>query len=158
VRKLSKKQKIAAAGAAVVVAAGAGTAYAYWSSTGTGTGSAATSAGGADLTVTQTSTISNMYPGDSPQTIAGTVTNNAANSAYVANVVVSIKGVAQAAGATGTCGADDYSLVNPTMAIGQDIASGGTVKFSGATIQFNNKGTNQDGCKGATVNLGYAAS
>ncbi len=27
--------------------------------------------------------------------------------------------------------------------------------WSGATIKFNNKATNQDACKGATVNLAY---
>jgi len=44
------------------------------------------------------------------------------------------------------------------MDVKQDIAAGATVTFSGATIQFNNKASNQDGCKGATVNLAYAAS
>ena len=45
------------------------------------------------------------------------------------------------------------------MHIGQDVASGATVPFSGATIQFNNKPTaNQDGCKGATVTLRFRAA
>jgi hypothetical protein len=44
------------------------------------------------------------------------------------------------------------------MAIGKDVAAGASTSFSGATIQFNNKASNQDGCKGATVNLAYAAS
>jgi hypothetical protein len=99
-----------------------------------------------------------MYPGDGPQTIAGTVTNNASNSAYVAKVTVSITSVTQAQGATGTCDASDYTLSSPDMAIGKDVAAGASTSFSGATIQFNNKASNQDGCKGATVNLAYAAS
>jgi hypothetical protein len=144
--------------AGAVLVAGGGAAWAYWSSQGTGTGSASTSAGASNLSIAQTSTISNMYPGDAAQTISGTVTNNAANKAYVNAVTVSIAGVTKAAGATGTCDATDYTLSNPTMSVAQDVAAGATVNFTGATLQFNNKATNQDGCKGATVNLAYASN
>ena len=96
-----------------------------------------------------------MFPGDAPQIISGTVQNNAANSAYVAKVTVSIASVS---GGAGSCDASDYTLASPDMLIGKDIAAGATESFSGATLQFNNKATNQDGCKGATVNLAYAAS
>jgi len=158
-RKLSTKQKIAATGTAAVVAvAGAGTAYAYWTSTGSGTGSATTSAGASNLTLAQTSNISNMYPGDSAQAITGTVTNNAGNSAYVTAVTASISGVTLATGAVGVCDASDYTLATPTMTVGRDVVAGGSATFTGATIKFNNKTTNQDGCKGATVALAYAAS
>jgi hypothetical protein len=45
------------------------------------------------------------------------------------------------------------------MTVGKDIAAGKSESFSGASIQFNNKSSsNQDGCKGATVNLAYNAS
>ena len=45
----------------------------------------------------------------------------------------------------------------PTMAVNAEVPAGtGQGQFTGATIQFNNKATNQDGCKGATVNLAYA--
>lgn len=142
----------------VLVVGGAGAAYAYWSTSGTGTGTATTSTGTASLVITQTSTISNMYPGDTAQPIGGTVKNTAANSAYVATVTVSISSVTPATGVTGGCSALDYSLASPGMPVGQDVAAQGTVSFSGATIQFNDKTTNQDGCKGATVNLVYTAS
>jgi hypothetical protein len=155
-RKLSTKQKIAATGTAAVVAvAGAGTAYAYWTSTGSGTGSATTSTGASNLTLAQTSNISNMYPGDSAQAITGTVTNNAGNSAYVTAVTASISGVT---GGAGVCDASDYTLAGPIMPVRQDVAAGTSATFTGATIKFNNKTTNQDGCKGATVALAYAAS
>ncbi len=155
-RKLSTRQKIAATGTAAVVAvAGAGTAYAYWTSTGSGTGSATTSAGASNLTLAQTSNISNMYPGDSAQAITGTVTNNAGNSAYVTAVTASISGVT---GGAGACDASDYTLATPTMTVCRDVVAGGSATFTGATIKFNNKTTNQDGCKGATVVLAYAAS
>lgn len=158
-RKLSKKQKIAAAGTAAVVAvAGGGIAYAYWSTSGSGTGSAATSAGASNLAIAQTSTLSSMYPGDTPQTISGTVTNNASQSAYVAQVVVSIASVTKGGSPVVGCDATDYALTNPTMNVAKDIAGGSSTTFSGATIQFNDKTSNQDACKGATVNLAYAAS
>lgn len=149
------RKKLAVGAAVAVVAIGGGTAYAYWSTSGSGTGSASTSAGAADLTVAQTSTITNLAPGVAAQGISGTVTNNAANSAYVTKVVASIASVT---GGAGTCDASDYTLANPQMNIGSDVPSHGTVSFSGATLAFNNKATNQDGCKGATVNLAYAAS
>lgn len=156
---MRKSTKITAAvGGAAIAVATAGTAYAYWSTTGSGTGSATTSSGASNLTIAQTSILSNMYPGDSAQTISGTVKNNAANSAYVSKVTVSIASVTQAANATGSCDATDYTLASPEMTVAKDIASGATENFSGATIKFNNKASAQDGCKGATVNLAYASN
>jgi hypothetical protein len=99
-----------------------------------------------------------FYPGDSAQTISGTVTNNATNSAYVNSVTVSISSVSQAVGAIGSCDATDYTLSLPVMAVGSDIAAGGSSTFTGATLKFNNKASNQDGCKGATVHLAYASN
>jgi len=154
---MRNKKKIILAAAAVVVI-GAGSAFAYWSTTGSGTGSGTTSAGASNLTIVQTSTIANMYPGDAPQTISGTVTNGAANSAYVNTVTASIASVTQAAGAVGTCDSTDYTLATPTMTVASDIAAGASKPFTGATLQFNNKASNQDGCKGATVNLAFSSN
>ena len=148
-------KKIAAGIAAgAIVLGGGGVAFAYWTSGGTGAGSASTSAGAANLTLAQTSTLANLYPGGAPQAITGTVTNNADNSAYVTSVTVSIASVTPAAGATGSCDTSDYTLGGTTiMAVGKDVASKASATFSGATIAFNNKPANQDACKGATVNL-----
>ena len=43
------------------------------------------------------------------------------------------------------------------MSVNAEVAAG-TAKgsFTGATIRFNDKATNQDACKGATVGLAYA--
>jgi hypothetical protein len=153
--KFGKKKIIVGVVAAAVIAGGAGAAYAYWTTSGTGTGSASTSAGASDLTITQTSVISNLAPGVAPQTISGTVTNNASNSAYVNDVTVSIASVS---GGAGSCDATDYDLVSPVMHVGQDVASSGTASFTGATLAFHDKATPQDGCKGATVHLAYASN
>ena len=158
-RKISKTKKFIIGGAAVTaVAVGAGVAYAYWTTTGTGSGTASTSAGASNLTITQTSDSSGLAPGVAAQTITGTVKNNASNSAYVTSVTVSIASVTKAAGATGTCDATDYTLTGATMPVTTDVAPGASAPFTGATLAFNNKATNQDGCKGATVNLSYASN
>ena len=159
-RPVRSNRKVGAVlvGSLLTLSAGGG-AFAYWSTMGNGSGSATSSAGTANLSIVQTSVVKDMHPGDSAQTLTGTITNNAPNSAYVSKVVASISSVTQAAGATGTCDATDYTLATPTMTVNTDIVSGATVTFTGATLQFNNKATvNQDGCKGATVNLAYAAS
>jgi hypothetical protein len=73
-------------------------------------------------------------------------------------VTVSISSVTKAGGApAGTCDATDYTLANAAMTVNADVPAGnGTGSWTGATIQFNNKpATNQDACKGATVNLAY---
>jgi hypothetical protein len=42
------------------------------------------------------------------------------------------------------------------MTVGAEASADDTTTWGGATIQFNNKVTNQDACKLATVNLAYA--
>ena len=157
-RTLSKKSRIALAGAVVVAVAGGGVAYGYWSTNGTGAGSASSTAGAASLTITQTTAPANLAPGLPAGVLSGTVENTAAHSAYVHHVTVSISSVTQAANATGDCTADDYTLSNTVMDVSTELASNATASFSGATLAFHDKDTDQDGCKGATVNLAYAAS
>jgi hypothetical protein len=158
--KFTKKKKLAALVVGLgVAAAGGGLAFAYWTSSGSGTGSAGTGPGTSNLLITQTSVINGLAPGTPAQTIAGTVQNNATNSAYVTAVTASISGVVKAAGApAGPCTAADYTLSNATMNVATDVAAGATVNFTGATLAFNNTAVNQDGCKGATVNLAYASN
>jgi hypothetical protein len=156
-RALNKKV-VTGVVAGTLVLAGSGVAYAYWTATGSGTGSATTAAGGSNLFLAQTSTISNLHPGGAAQAITGRVTNKADNAAYVTSVTVTIVGVALAPGATG-CDKTDYVIANSIMNVGKDLAGkGGVAEFSGASIQFNNKETSQDACKGASVLLNYTAA
>jgi hypothetical protein len=143
---------IAAAGVASV-------AFGYWTAGGSGSGSGAAAGAQSPLTANQTTTLSAMYPGDSPQTISGDFTNANSGPIRVATVTVSIASVTKAGGApAGTCDASDFTLSGAGMAVGAEVPVGTHVgSFSGATIQFNDKATtNQDACKGATVNLAYA--
>jgi hypothetical protein len=145
---------------AVVALAVAGAAFAYWTTTGSGTGSAAVGSSAA-VTAVQTSTLTAMYPGDSAQTLSGDFDNPSSGAQYVTSVTVSISGVTKASGAAaGTCDATDFTLANAAMSVDAEVPSGtGTGAWSGATIHFNDKSsTNQDACKGATVNLAFVVA
>ena len=146
--------------AAVTVLAGGGAAFAYWTAGGSGTGSGATAAGSSNVTVVQTSTVTAMQPGDTAQTLTGKFNNPNTGPAYVATVTASIASVVKDAGAvTGDCDATDYTLANAAMTVNAEVPAGSNVgNWTGATIKFNNKATNQNQCKGATVNLAYAVS
>jgi hypothetical protein len=159
-KNVTKKKAAAIAGSLVVlVGAGGGIAYAYWSTTGSGSGAATTSAGASNLEITQSTAPTNLAPSVAAGGITGTVKNNASNNAFVSSVTVSIASVTRASGASGACDASDYTLSNPVMSVDTDLAPNQTFSFSGATLGFNNKaGSNQDGCKGATVNLAYASN
>jgi len=56
------------------------------------------------------------------------------------------------------CDATDYTLAGAAMAKNAEVPADDTGTWTGATIKFNNKATNQDACKGATVNLAYTVS
>ena len=157
-RSLSKKSRAAIAGAVVVAFTGGGLAYGYWSTSGNGTGTAASAGGAASLTIQQTAAPTDLAPGMPAGQISGSVRNTAAHSAYVHEVTASISSVAKAVGAVGTCSADDYTLTNSTMSVNAELAANDSATFSGATLAFNDKDSNQDGCKGATVQLAYTAS
>jgi hypothetical protein len=157
-RKFSIKQKVAAGlGAGAIVLAGGGVAFAFWSTSGSGTGTATTATATSNLLVTQTSAPTDLAPGVAAEGISVDVQNNATNNATVAQVIVSIASVTPVG--AGVCDKSDYDLSNATMTNGAaDLAHGAVAHFSGATLGFHNKATNQDGCQGATVNLSYAVS
>jgi len=153
--KFGKKKIVASAIVAAVTIAGSIAAYAYWTAGGSGTGSAATGTNVA-ISAVQTSTVTAMAPGDSAQSLNGTFLNTNTGPVYVATVTASISSVVKAGGApVGTCDATDYTLADAVMTVNAEALADDTSTWSGATIKFNNKGTNQDACKLATVNLAY---
>lgn len=155
--KFTKRRAMAVLGVIAVLAV-AGAAIAYWTAGGTGTANGQAAAGVSDLTANLTTPLSDMYPGDSPQSLAGTIDNPNSASVYVTSVTASISKVTPAG--SGSCDKTDFTLANPTMSVGRDVPNGSPAdSFSGATIQFNNKpSTNQDGCKGAAVEITYSIS
>jgi hypothetical protein len=110
------------------------------------------------VTANQISVLAAMHPGDSPQMISGTFDNASSAPIWVNTVTASISSVIKAAYApAGTCDATDFTLANATMTV-DTLVPIGTNKgsWTGATIRFNDKPSNQDACKAATVNLNYA--
>src|SRR3954451_21395617 len=108
--KFMNKKVAVVAGAAAAVAIGGGAALAYWTTDGTGSGSAST---GSDsgITIYQTSTVTNLSPGSTAQSLAGDFTNTNASPVKVTQVNVDF--AATTVWQTG-CSAADYTLVQPT--------------------------------------------
>jgi len=161
-RNLSKKAKTIIAGAAIAGLASAGGAYAYWTASGSGSGTAATSAGVNGMTFTQTSVITNMYPGDSAQALTGTINNtqpSGGQSQYVTTVTITKDSVSGAGTSSLGCTIADYDLAGGVVAVNQDIAAASNFALpSGATVKFHNSTANQNDCKGATLHLLYTIS
>lgn len=149
-------KQILAVGVPFAVVAASGVAIAYWTNNGTGTGTA-TTANPVTLTVAQKTAPTGMGPGVAAGPIEVTVSNPGTSSITVNQVVASIASVTDGVGA---CSATDYTLTGGTMITGAaTLAAGASTTFSGATLGFANSDTvNQDGCKGANVNLSYTAS
>ena len=156
-KKKRRATKVVLLAIGLVLAGGAG--YAWWTAGGAGTGSASTGTV-TGLTANQTSTITGLAPGVAAQTLSGNFDNPNAGPVYVTSVTASISSVVKAGGrAAGTCDATDYTLSNAVMSVGAEVVAGNAKgSWTGATLAFNNKASNQDACKGATVNLAYSIS
>lgn len=151
-------RRILAVGLPLCLVAVTGVSVAFWTSSGSGTGTASTQSGVASLTVAQASAPTNLAPGVAAGAVSATVTNPAGSTSnvQVSQVVVTYT-VAPLTGQS--CTTADYTLTGGTMTAGAaDLKPGASTTFTGATLGFNSTAANQDGCKGATVNLSYAAS
>ena len=160
--QFKKRRFLPAALAILVLVVGSGVAYAYWTAGGTGGGSAKAADSVSNVTVNQTTVLTPMFPGDTAQTISGNFTNTNAAPTYVTTVTASIASVTKAGGAVaGVCDSTDFTLGTPVVTVAALIPVGSpeiTVTWTGPTLHFNNKATNQDACKGATVALTYTIS
>lgn len=111
------------------------------------------------LIVTQTSTLEGLAPGVPPIPIAGLVLNTGSDSTDLADVDVEIVSVTASPGApAGTCSVSDYEIVDPLMPVGRTLGPGGSTTFTGASIAFVSRPTNQDACRQAVVHLLYTAN
>ncbi|MEA2156405.1 MAG: hypothetical protein QOE11_2545 [Solirubrobacteraceae bacterium] len=154
-RKFNRK---ALAIGAVFALLAAGGAYAYWTQTGSGTGTAATGSGSA-IVVNQTTTVSALSPASTPQALSGNFNNPNPGTVRVATVTASLASISGGAGGTPACTTADYRINNPTATVNATIASGnGVGSWSGPTIEMLDAATNQDACKGATVNISYSSN
>jgi len=145
-RKMTKKNKIAAvAMSAALVAVGGGAAYAYWSTNGSGTGSAAASAGTKDV-VLHTSFAAGIAPGETRA-----VTYSADNSNTSSTVVGSLAPTVATSDPT-NCPATWFTVDasnTPTTVLAN---TNGTTVATG-TLTFKDTADNQDACKAATITV-----
>lgn len=162
-KKNSKKKKSAAFVAAGVIGlATAGGAYAYWTSLGGGTGTASTKAGATSVFEVTGNVANAMFPGDTAQTVTATVKNTGTENYKLQAVKAFVTTDKQG------CDGTDYKLngaaapTNATDAVAitvtqADLAPAATTTGT-FTMQFNNKLTDQNACKGAAVTITYIAS
>ena len=160
--KFTKKRALIGLGAIGALAIAA-IAIAYWTTSGSGSGSATA---GTDAGVTVSGDPSNgIYPGGSVP-VTTTVTNSSSTqSQFVTNLHVTISIDATHAG--NGCAASWFTYKadsegsgdsNPhTVALNTELAPSGTTSVDGHVF-MSNPNTNQDACKGATVNLAYAVN
>lgn len=152
VKTISKKG--VAFGLSAGVALGlTGAALAYWTQSGSGSGTAQTGTTTA-VTVNQTTTVTGLYPGDSPVTISGDFTN--ANSGSVK--VGTVTGALDTAHLPTGCVAADFTVTG-SDAVNAEIPSGTHVgSWTGITIQMNDTSVNQDNCKTQTIPILYTVT
>ena len=149
--KFTKKTKIAIVTAALVIGA-SGTAYAYWTQAGTGTGGGTTGTNAA-VTALQSSTVSNLYPGNT-QALAGTFTNPNPGAVTVGAVTATVT-----TGAPGTCLAAWYVISGSDSEAPHVLPAGAGGTWSGLSVTMtNNLTVNQDACKGVAITITYAVA
>ncbi|KGA10375.1 MAG: hypothetical protein GM44_4210 [actinobacterium acAMD-2] len=150
----TKRGTLLVASLATALLVGGGVAFAYWTTTGSGTGSAA-AGDSSPVDVTQTNTVTGLYPGGPAQDIDLNIDNSNDADQYLAKVTVSVSSTSNAG-----CTAADFTVTDAT--IGAEVPSGSTNAYAGsdtgASIKMNNAATSQDACKNATINLAFNAS
>jgi hypothetical protein len=161
--KITKKRLVAVLsviGIAVVATA----AFAYWTTSGSGSGSATA---GTDAGLTASGDPANgIFPGSSVA-VTTTVTNSSSTQAqYVSNLHVGISIDATHAGngcqaSWFTYKADSQASgtdANPrTVALNTELAASANTTVDGHVFMADTA-SNQDACKGATINLGYTVN
>ena len=152
-----KKKTVVLTLGLTLVVGGGGAAFAYWTAGGSGTGTATTDTTTKDIVVTQTTSVSGLYPGGPAVALAGTLTNPNSGKVQVAQVNATITAVSSS-GTTPTCSPSDYQLNGFPVTVNAEVDPAATTAWSGASIQMLDTGNNQDGCKGATVTITYTSN
>jgi hypothetical protein len=153
-RKFTKKRALIVASIAVVAVAAV--AYAFWSSTGSGTGQASAVDPAVDtVTITQTSTIGDLYPGGPGSALSGTVANDSdENSVHVNAVTASVTGTDDAG-----CPASNF-VITGTATVNDELEpagdAGDEANWSGLSIDMVDAAT--DACKGVQATITYASN
>jgi hypothetical protein len=140
-------------------------AYAYFTSTGNGSGSASVGTSTTWSVTTLSATGGPLTPGGPTESITYKVKNNSSGSQSLANVAISVANADSSAWtAVSGCSKSDFSIDGAGAGLtfndnaqAANLAPGATATGS-ITLQMVETGSNQDGCKGATVPLYLSAS
>ncbi|WP_104175792.1 hypothetical protein [Arthrobacter sp. Y81] len=142
---------------AALVAVGGGAAFAYWTATGTGN-TTATAGTSANFTISSSVAGDPLSPDGPTQIVTFTVTNPGTGVQKLTNITAAVAGTTGAAWTSVPgCSADDFEVGVPDFDV-TEIAAGGTVTGTVTLQMVDIPGTNQDGCKNATVPLHFSAS
>lgn len=164
----NKKRLAFVSGSLAVALVGGGLAIAYWTTTGTGTGSGAVGTS-TPVTVTQDSTVSGLVPGGPADDLDFTINNPGAGPQTINSVTVSVSNVTKAVGAPpGACTAADFAITQPDLGGAVELSTGnnaftagngsGGPADTGASVSMINSATDQNGCKGATLEFTYTVA
>jgi len=136
-----------------VAVAGGGIAFAYFSSTGAGSGTATAGSAAVPIVVKQLTNVAGVAPGVAPVALSGNFDNGNTGLVYVAAVTASVTG-SDKSGCDGT----NFVIAGTSTPRVEIPAGTGVGAWSGLTVAFVNKSTNQDACKGAVATIAYVAS
>lgn len=158
-KRMSKRTWVLVGIIAVVAAVTAVGGYAYWTTGGSGTGSADTGDTVA-VTVNQTSTVTDLYPGGPAQALSGDFDSTNAGDVYINEITVAVDPLwSQSLAGHADCTAADFQINGSPVVVDAEISPGsGVGSWSGASIQMLNSATDQDACKNADVDLVYTVN
>jgi hypothetical protein len=152
------KKKAAAALGVVALLGGGYAAYAYWTGGGSGSGSAQATTPSA-VTVNQTTSVSNLYPGATPVTLSGNFNNPNSGTVFIANVTASIQAFStQTDGTKPACTEADFAIGGSATVNAEIAAGNGVGSWSGLTVRLLNGAGNQDNCKNQPITIVYTAN
>lgn len=151
---LKKKGIAVFAAAALSVSVAGGVAYAYWSGHGSGVGTAATDTT-RPVVINQDPATVSLYPGGSIA-LKGKIHNPNPVMVRLSGMTGTIS-VTPLAGKS--CPASDYAFTSgwSEWNVQPDVWPNVPASWNGTLTMVNDENRNQDGCKGATVNIAYAA-
>ena len=153
-RHLTKKRAVILAVVAAMAFSAA--AIAYFTAGGSGTGSATVGTSATAL-ITQTNTLSALYPSTS-QTVNLDIKNTGTGSQFVNKVHLdSIAADAAHASCDVSSSGANAAFTMADVTVGQTLAAGATVSKSGS-LAMNDTGTSQDSCQGATLTLTFSSN
>jgi predicted ribosomally synthesized peptide with SipW-like signal peptide len=158
---VGRRRSSAALGVLLSVAVVGGV-FAYWTQSGTGTGTAQAGTTQA-VVVNQGSAVTGLYPGGPAVGLSGDFDNPNDGPVKVGTVsaVVSAAWSARADLAKPACTAADFAITTSGSngAVNAEVPAGnGVGAWSGLNIAMVDAATNQDNCKGVTVDLDYTVT